>query len=86
MGGPRQAWSPAEVGSKRLEGKEKTAGPVAKFAQSNILLQAAGLLVLVNSQQLSAGFKQIELTPQTQNEDGEGAGLGAGWDSDTDHV
>lgn len=42
--------------------------------------------MLVNSQQLLAGFKQIELTPQTQNEDGEDAGLGAGWDSDTDHV
>lgn len=78
MGGLWQAWSPAEVGSKRLEGKEKTAGPIAKFAQSNILLQAAGLLVLVNSQQLSAGFKQMELTPQAQNEDWEDAGLGAG--------
>lgn len=86
MGGPWQAWSPAEVGSKRLEGKEKAAGSVAKFAQSNILLQAAGLVGLVNSQQLLVGLKQMELTPQTENEDWEGAGLRAGWDSDTDRV
>ena len=85
-GGPWQAWSLAEASSKRLQGKEKIAGPVAKFAQSNILLQAAGLLRLVNSQQLWVGLKQMGLTLQTQNEEWEGAGLGAGWGSDTDHV
>lgn len=61
-------------------------GPVTKFAQFNILLQAAGLLGLVNSQQLWDGFKQMGLAPQTRSEAWEGAGLGAGWGSDTDHV
>lgn len=86
MSGPWQAWSLAEASSKRLKGKEKIAGPVAKFAQSNILLQAGGFLGLVNSQQLWAGFKQMGLASQTQNEDWEGAGLGTGCGSDTDHV
>lgn len=41
---------------------------------------------LVNSQQIWAGFKEMGLTPQTQNKDWESAGLGARWGLDTAHV
>jgi len=69
MDGPWQACSLAGASSKRLKGKEKTAGSVTQFARSNILLQAASFLGQVKSQQLWAGFKQTGLAPQTKNED-----------------
>lgn len=84
QGGPWQTWNSAEASSKRLQGAEKVASPVTKFLST--FLQAPGLLGLVNSQQLWAGFKQTGLAPQTQSEYWERAGPAAGWGSGTDHV